>query len=67
MIKTETLTNDFSKEDQKKVDFLKEVENIMQQIAQKQISASEGYNQLMKLLGEQETERALEMLYQLPH
>ena len=56
--------NSLSGEEQKKVAFLMEAEYILQQVDNRQISISEGYQQMIKLLGEKEMDAVLDTLYQ---
>ncbi len=55
---------DLSEEEQKKAEFLMEAEYILLQVDHGQISVSEGYMHLMKLLGEREMEAVVESLYE---
>ena len=50
-------------EDSLKLDFMSEVEYIMQQVSNGHIGVAEGYEKLMNLLGEKELERILQILY----
>lgn len=52
-----------SAEDQQKIDFMMEVEYVMQEIRENRMSMADGYEKLMLLLTESEIERILQILY----
>lgn len=52
-----------SSEDRLRLEFMSEVEYIMQQVSHRHLGMNEGYERLMNLLGEKEFENVLQVLY----
>lgn len=55
---------DISSEESRKVDFIKEVENVLQGLEAGKVAITDVYDQLVKLMGDQEMGRVLQLMHQ---
>ena len=62
-MESKTSVSNLSDDELKKAEFLMEAEYILLQVDHGQISIGEGYQKLIKLLGDKEMEAVLESLY----